>query len=135
MLNTAAVIAQSLPRNPTPGQLPGYRIQKQKEWINQQLPRNSVLYKFSSPNNSAEPYSFSSKKTKPPVIKIPGQNVSSGFPQLNYSLPTQLPGKKLEFILTQKEYSWEDSTNSKVAELLKGYNIKQLPALANGDPN
>ena len=45
LLNTAYINGQSLPKNPTPQQVVGYRMGEQQRWNSQQLPKNSVLYK------------------------------------------------------------------------------------------
>lgn len=45
LLNITNVSGQSLPKNPTPRQVVGFRMVEQQQWNSQQLPKNSVLYK------------------------------------------------------------------------------------------
>ena len=70
LLNATCVSAQSLPKNPTPQQVVGYRMVEQERWHSQQLPKNSVLYKTDRKYPGWHSLQFNFKKQKQAVIDL-----------------------------------------------------------------
>lgn len=63
-LFVTALIAQVPPKNKTLGNVVGYQVHQQKQWNNEQIPKNSTLYK------SNHTYSYSiGKKSMMPAYK------------------------------------------------------------------
>lgn len=70
LLNTADITAQALPKKPTIQQVVGYRLQQQQSWNRNQLPQNSVLYKYNADHSAWRSYDFTFKKDKLPGIPM-----------------------------------------------------------------
>jgi len=117
-----ASTAQSLPPNPTPGQLAGYQVQQQKKWVTDQFPKNSVQYKMSYPNNTSSIDYFISKKDKPPVFTFPAQNTAVGNTMPNpYQQPSNTLAQSSKYTVLQNQELQKDSPSPKTSVLLKDY--------------
>ncbi|MEP7373830.1 MAG: hypothetical protein ABI675_10605 [Chitinophagaceae bacterium] len=110
LLNTTFINSQSLPKNPTPRQVVGYRITEQQRWNAQQLPKNSVLYKTDRKYPGWQSLQFNFKKEKQPVIDLsslrsvplPGDELINSFSS------QQLPFLKANLLHQKQLYSqWQ----------------------------
>ena len=105
LLSTTTISGQSLPKNPTPRQVVGYRMIEQQQWNSQQLPKNSVLYKTDRKYPGWQSLQFNFKKQKQPVIdlssirsvSLPGDKLmkSSSSQQLPFLKANPLHKKQL----------------------------------------
>jgi hypothetical protein len=110
LLNTTYTIGQSLPKNPTPQQVVGYRVTEQQRWNSQQLPKNSVLYKTDRKYPGWQSLQFNFKKEKQPVIDLSSLRTVSlpGDELLNNSSSRQLPFLKANLFHQKQLYSqWQ----------------------------
>lgn len=102
LLSTTNVSAQSLPKNPTPQQVVGYRMAEQQQWNSQQLPKKSVLYKTDRKYPGWQSLQFNFKKQKQPMIDLSSiRSVASPNNEMN-SASQQLPFLKAN-LLHQKQ--------------------------------
>jgi hypothetical protein len=110
LLNTTYINGQSLPKNPTPQQVVGYRMTEQQRWSSQQLPKNSVLYKTDQKHAGWQSLQFNFKKEKQPVIDLSSIRTVSlpGDELMNSSSSQQLPFLKANLLHQKQLYSqWQ----------------------------
>jgi hypothetical protein len=69
LINIAA-FSQGLPKHPTSQQIAGYQLHQQQQWINNQQPKNSVLYQNNSNAGSLQ-FTFGKKEKSMPVFQTP----------------------------------------------------------------
>jgi hypothetical protein len=92
LLNTTCVSAQSLPKNPTPQQVVGYRMFEQQRWNSEQLPKNSVLYRTDRKYPGWHTLPFNFKKQKQQVLDLSSIRTVSLFNnEMNSTSSQQLP--------------------------------------------
>ena len=125
--NAVASTAQSLPKNPTPHQVLGYRLQEQKRWINNQLPSNSVLYKMSDHDyrlagnkNTKQNRNVNLKYLPLPVYNTSFGEAASKGKQHNDAMATSFNYPNL-----QSQGYQNKPTQTNTSELLKGYGSKK----------
>ncbi len=119
-----ASTAQSLPQNPTPGQVAGYQVQQQKKWVTDQFPKNSVQYKMSYPNNSSSIEYFITKKDKAPAFTFPAQRTPGGNAMPNAYQPSNTLRQNNKYTVVQKQGLQKDAPSPKTSVLLKDYGKK-----------
>lgn len=116
LLSTTNVSGQSLPKNPTPRQVVGYRTVEQQQWHSQQLPKNSVLYKTDRKYPGWQSFQFNFKKQKQPVIDLSSVRSVSlrGDELLRGSSSQQLPFLKTNIFHKKQLYSqWQKQNRLK----------------------
>ena len=110
LLSTTNVSGQSLPKNPAPQQVIGYRMVEQQRWNTQQLPKNSVLYKADRKYAGWQSLQFKFKKEKQPLIDLSSIRLVSlsGNEVMNASSSQQLPFLKANLLHQKQLYSqWQ----------------------------
>ena len=109
LLNATCVSAQSLPKNPTPQQVVGYRMVEQQRWNSQQLPKNSVLYKTDRKYPGWQSLQFNFKKQKQPVIDLSSIRTVGLFNnEMNSPASQQLPFLKSNLLHQKQLYrQWQ----------------------------
>ena len=110
LLSTTDVSGQSLPKNPIPQQVVGYRMFEQQRWNSQQLPKNPVLYKTDRKYAGGQSLQFNFKKNKQPVIDLSSIRsvVLPGDEAMNAAAPRQLPFLKANLLHQKQLYSqWQ----------------------------
>jgi hypothetical protein len=119
LLSTTNVSGQSLPKNPTPRQVVGYRMVEQQHWNSQQLPKNSVLYKTRQKYPGWQSLQFNFKKQKQPVIDLSSVRAVSlpGDDLLKGSSSQQLPFLKANLFHQKQLFS----------QLQKQNRLKDIP--------
>lgn len=134
--NAIMMHAQNLSKHPAAQQVIGYQLQQEKIWRAQQLPKSSVLYKYSHPYTSGLSYTYQFKKQKefsagplPDIssvrlMKLP----ASGQPSL---LQSQLSQQKDYYNLWRKQSWWKDPQQAQGSLWLRDFliNAKNKGAL------
>lgn len=132
VFNATVIIGQSLPKNPTQQQVIGYRIQQQKMWNAQQLPKNSVLFKSDQRYAAWQSREFSFKKEKEPAIALPSARL---FPKhnpaiMNATSPQSLPLLQSNMFQERQWYNqwrkqswWKDPTKAQGSLWLRDFLI------------
>ncbi len=72
-LMNITVFSQGLPKHPTSQQIAGYQLHEQKQWINSQQPKNSVLYQLNNGSSGSGSLNFTlgKKEKTPPLFQSP----------------------------------------------------------------
>jgi len=113
LLSTTYINGQSLPKNPTPQQVVGYRVGEQQRWNSQQLPKNSVLYKADRKYPGWQSLQFNFKKEKQYTIDLSsiGSVTLPGDEVMNPAASPQLPFLKSNLVQHTQLYSqWQKET-------------------------
>ena len=114
LLHTTCV-SQGLPKNPTPQQVVGYRMEEQQRWNSQQLPKNSVLYKTDRKYPGWQTLPFNFKKQKQPVIDLSSIRTVGLFNNELYAPASQqLPFLKANLLHQKQLYrQWQKESRMK----------------------
>lgn len=130
LLNAAAIIAQSLPKNPTPQQVIGYQVQQQKLWNAQQLPKNSGLYKSDHRHAAWQGLQFSFKKEKQPAFSFPGLLPVQQPPLIHSAMQQTLPVLRASLLQQKQLYNqwrkqswWKDPSKAEGGLWLRDFLI------------
>lgn len=119
----AAASAQQMPKKPTPQQFAGYYLQQQKKWQTQQLPANSVTYKFSTGSVVNPLYDFNLSKQKPvAAVVLPTTNkllMNTYQTAPSPSLHLYLMYDRQQMIRVQKQGWWKDPAQAPGTELFR----------------
>ena len=110
LLSTTYINGQSLPKNPTPQQVVGYRMGEQQRWNSRQLPKNSFLYKSERKYAGWQSLQFNFKKEKQPVIDLSsiGSVALPGDELMNAAASQQLRFLKSNLVQHKQLYNqWQ----------------------------
>lgn len=115
LLNATCVFGQSLPKNPTPQQVVGYRMVELQRWNSQQLPKNSVLYKTDRKYPGWQSLQFNFKKQKQPVPDLSSiRSVGLFNHEINTPGSLQLPFLKANLLHEKQLYrQWQKESRVK----------------------
>ncbi len=123
LLFFSGLYAQLMPQKPTPQQFAGYHIKQQQIWQQQQLPNNSITYKFGTTAYTSPLFNFNLNTQKPVVTVIPSvanniflnTNQTAPAPSLHFYMMQD----RQQMIKDQRQGWWKDPAQAPGAEFFR----------------